>query len=402
VLHLAWWIWAHRALARAGCAATWHALLAAFAGLGLGAYIWLFVSRLGDGPADLPAAALAALYLWYLGVLPLAAGVASAHGLMHAVRYAVRHAVALFFPRRDVATVIGAAQAAALTREEPWSRREVLAASVVALPPMVLAGTHITALTQLDDFRVRSFDLPLPALPPALDGVTIAHVSDIHVGKFTRGAVLERIAERTNDLDADLICVTGDLIDFNLDDLPESIEMLHALRSRYGTFICEGNHDLFESRSEFERRVRTAGLRMLINEQQMVGIRGTPVQLVGVRWGEPGMGRGPLVERNMRAVTPLLRDDVFKILLAHHPHAFDSAVDAGIDLTLAGHTHGGQLMLTPSLGPGSWMYKYWSGLYERDGRAMVVSNGVGNWFPLRVNAPAELVCVTLRRAAARG
>jgi predicted MPP superfamily phosphohydrolase len=100
----------------------------------------------------------------------------------------------------------------------------------------------------------------------------------------------------------------------------------------------------------------------------------------------------------MDVVLPQLRGDAFPILLAHHPHAFDPAAAAGIPLTLAGHTHGGQLMLTESIGFGPQMFRYWSGPYRNpNGSTLVVSNGVGNWFPLRVNAPAEIVHLTLRR-----
>lgn len=85
------------------------------------------------------------------------------------------------------------------------------------------------------------------------------------------------------------------------------------------------------------------------------------------------------------------------LLLAHHPHAWDFAGD--IPLTLSGHTHGGQLMLTGRVGGGPLFYRYWSGLYTRPSGALVVSNGVGNWFPVRVQAPAEILHLTLRRAA---
>ncbi|MEL7239886.1 MAG: metallophosphoesterase, partial [Planctomycetota bacterium] len=94
---------------------------------------------------------------------------------------------------------------------------------------------------------------------------------------------------------------------------------------------------------------------------------------------------------------PKPRDGAFPILLAHHPHAFDSAKQAGIPLTLAGHTHGGQLMLPGDLGFGPIMYKYWSGTYRDPATdaAVVVSNGSGNWFPLRTYAPAEVILLTL-------
>jgi hypothetical protein len=91
----------------------------------------------------------------------------------------------------------------------------------------------------------------------------------------------------------------------------------------------------------------------------------------------------------------------FPILLAHHPHAFDPAIDAGIPLTLSGHTHGGQLMLNERLGAGPIMFRYWSGLYQHGDSSLVVSNGAGNWFPLRINAPAEITHLTLHVASSR-
>src|SRR5690606_5613321 len=93
-----------------------------------------------------------------------------------------------------------------------------------------------------------------------------------------------------------------------------------------------------------------------------------------------------------------LRDpDAFPILLAHHPHAFDPAADAGLPLVFAGHTHGGQLMVNANFGFGPAMFRYWSGIYRKENSTLVVSNGVGNWFPLRTAAPAEILHLTLRR-----
>jgi len=86
---------------------------------------------------------------------------------------------------------------------------------------------------------------------------------------------------------------------------------------------------------------------------------------------------------------------LFPILLAHHPHSWDEAAARGIPLVLSGHTHGGQIMLTPTIGAGPLRFKYWSGLYQKPGSSLIVSNGVGNWFPLRVNAPAEILHITL-------
>jgi predicted MPP superfamily phosphohydrolase len=286
------------------------------------------------------------------------------------------------------------------------SRRDLLRAAVVAVPPLVTIAGTARAMDLLDEFRIRRLTIPLSDLPSDLDGMTIAHVSDIHVGTFTRGKTLAKIVEATNSLKPDLVLQTGDLINRALADLPAAIDMTNRMDSRFGQFICEGNHDLIESRDEFERRVTAAGLPVLINRSDEVRVRGTPVQILGLRWGRPGwMGRGDLrrssdevIAASMSEVLMQRRADAFPILLAHHPHAFDVAARNGIPLTLAGHTHGGQLHLTENIGFGPRMFRYWSGLYQKENAALVVSNGVGNWFPLRINAPAEIVHITLRRA----
>ena len=249
--------------------------------------------------------------------------------------------------------------------------------------------------------------LALQQLPPDLDGLTIAHVSDIHVGRFTYGNVLSRVVEATNDLRADLVLLTGDLINMELADLPGALDVVRRMDGRFGVYMIEGNHDLMESRPEFERRVKGSSVPLLVNESLLVPVRGRPVQLLGLRWGT-GAARGTragergdeAIDASMQALLPQVRrdEDAFPILLAHHPHAFDPAADAGIPLTLSGHTHGGQLMLSRHVGFGPWMYRYWSGAYRKGNSALVVSNGVGNWFPLRIGAPAEIIHLTLRRA----
>jgi predicted MPP superfamily phosphohydrolase len=279
--------------------------------------------------------------------------------------------------------------------EQPGpSRREVISAAAAGLPPLVTAGLVGVALPQLNDFRVAERDVPVANLPPELEGLTIAHVSDVHVGKYTRGRVLEEIVEKVNALSADLVLFSGDLIDFSMKDLPRGLEMIKAMRGRYGLFMCEGNHDLFEDREGFERQVKNAGVALLLDEAAVVLVAGKPMQILGIRWG----GGGSFIAGDLDAVMTRRRDDAFAILLAHHPHAFDAAAARGIPLTLAGHTHGGQLMLTRHAGAGPMLFRYWSGLYRKEsGASLVVSNGVGNWFPLRVGAPAEMVKLTLRR-----
>ena len=281
------------------------------------------------------------------------------------------------------------------------TRRDFVTAAACAAPAVLTLGVTGAAAIQWNEFRIRRLNIPIPNLPAPLDGLTIAQVSDLHVGVFTRGAILDRIVETSNQLEPDLVLLPGDLINYSLRDLPVGLAVVKRLQARSGVFMCEGNHDLFEDPAAFRQGVAAAGVRLLVNDSATVPVRGVPLQVLGLRWGWGGDDPRATSNRGNAAIAHSMKElmaqrnaEAFPILLAHHPHAFDFAGD--IPLTLAGHTHGGQLMLTREIGFGPAMFRYWSGLYQKSGRALVVSNGVGNWFPLRVQAPAEIVHITLR------
>jgi predicted MPP superfamily phosphohydrolase len=269
------------------------------------------------------------------------------------------------------------------------SRRSLLRASVAFAPSLAAAGTLAVALPRLGDFRTRSIRLPVPGLPEGLDGLVIAHLSDLHYGKFTTPEDIDRMVEAVNGIDADLVLFTGDLIDLSIRDLPLALDALGRIQAKGGLFACEGNHDLIDDGDVFRRAVRDRGIPLLLDEARTVEIRGGRVAVHGATWARDRDGRREAVRRAQRNGDK----DAFPILLAHHPHAFDDA--PGFPLTLSGHTHGGMLMWNERLGAGPILYRYWSGAYTREERSVVVSNGIGNWFPLRTSAPAEIIRLTL-------
>jgi uncharacterized protein len=278
-----------------------------------------------------------------------------------------------------------------------FSRRELLTASLVAAPPILLGVTSGIGLTQIGTLRVRNLTVPIANLHPSLDGLRIAHISDTHYGRFTNQAFTDHLVQTVNALDADLHLVTGDLIDNSLLDLDHGLNMLRLIQNKHKApvYCCVGNHDLFMSKFDFIQRVKASETKLLVDEHETITLPGrAPLQIFGMDWLRSDTDM-------QKTATYLFRDknpDATSILLAHHPHAFDVAAPTGIDLTLAGHTHGGQVMLSKDLGPGPMMYRYWSGLYRKSNASLIVSNGVGNWFPLRVNAPAEIVHITLQKA----
>lgn len=275
-----------------------------------------------------------------------------------------------------------------------WSRRGFLTAAAVALPPLASFSLVKIGLAQRGKFRIRRFELAMAGWPAQLDGLTIALVADVHTGIFSTPKMLRDITDATNNLRADLVLLGGDLVNLSHADLPSALEMVLRMEGRYGLYMVEGNHDVVEPAWQFEAACRKRGVRLLLNEVETIAPRGVPIQLLGTRWDTSPVGMVQSV-----ATVASNRDlTLFPILLAHHPHSWDEAAARGIPLVLSGHTHGGQIMLTPTIGGGPLRFKYWTGLYQKPGSNLIVSNGVGNWFPLRVNAPAEILHITLHPA----
>ena len=164
---------------------------------------------------------------------------------------------------------------------------------------------------------------------------------------------------------------------------------LLAAKSAVGLFLTNG--------PEFERRMKDSGIPFLLDESVVITVRGTALQLLGLSWTRARENRDVAIAAAVRQLLNQRQPESFPILLAHHPHAFDAAAAASVPLTLSGHTHGGQLMLNEQYGFGPALFRYWSGPYTKGASKLIVSNGVGNWFPLRLRAPAELLHLTLRR-----
>jgi len=276
-------------------------------------------------------------------------------------------------------------------------RRRFLVGVAAAGPVFLTGGLTTASMWQLGRFRVRDLDLPVTGFPAALNGFTIALVADIHNGPFCTPQMLADIVEQTNSIHnggpADLVVLGGDLINTTLHDLPPALEMAKALRSRLGTVAIFGNHDGMDSRATFIREMDKSGIPLLIDDCLIIEpLPGTKLQLVGIDW----QFTDPDLFASVAAADAKRDRSLFPICLAHHPHAWDEAVRRGLPLTLAGHTHGGQIMLTDSIGGGPLKFRYWKGEHERNGCKLAITNGVGNWFPLRINAPAEILKITLR------
>lgn len=386
VVDLAWWLLA-MGLTRKPL---WRLVISAF----LAVQLACIVSGMAgvDWPSHVPRSVYLTVLVWHYLGLALLLPVGAICGYAWIRRWLVRVRAARQEP--PVATLVGV---------NSLTRREFLGAAASLAPPLFTIGLTSVAVARLDNLRLRRFTLAVPTLPRALDGMTLVHLTDLHIGQLSCARVLREMADKTNALRPDLVLWTGDLIDYALSDLSGGIALVKAVEGRYGAWLTEGNHDLADDEGEFQRRVKAAGVPLLLDESALTHVRGYPVQIFGLRWlSGADLHRDHVTALQVREVLRNRQPDAFPILLSHHPHAFDAAVNADLPLTLAGHTHGGQLMLDSRHGLGSVMFRYWSGLYQRGRSQLIVSNGVGTWLPFRINAPAEIVHITLRCTEARG
>ena len=296
--------------------------------------------------------------------------------------------IATLIVRRRRAASPPPADAAGLTR------RRFLYLAGCGAAPAVATGMGLHGYLTQDDLRLRSFDIPVVGLSPELEGFTIAHVSDLHSGIFVGPRRLKVMTDLTNDLKADLVVVTGDIINFVMDEFPDALAAIQRLESRHGLYLCEGNHDVIPGGKLVVDACRRNNLAMLWDETATLTIRGCRLLIGGLPWLAPDPSTPSSLVTNL--YPPRAPGDV-RILLAHHPHFFD--VSDQVDLLLSGHTHGGQIMFG-DVGLGDLRFKYNSGRFHRGNMTMIVNNGCGDWFPCRIGAPAEVGLLRLTKAAA--
>ena len=241
----------------------------------------------------------------------------------------------------------------------------------------------------------------IPHMPDAFDGLRIVHLSDMHIGQLITPAHLPGIIENCKKLNGDMIAITGDYIDLSQSVLDDVISAIKLLDAPLGVHLVPGNHDYLENGPRLVRRFRNAGMGLMLNTSRVIEHRNKRILIAGVDYAHHRLERDQYVRQVMTQARGQGQFDL-NLLLAHHPDAFDEACRQGVDVTLSGHTHGGQVILKHtkgargSIGLGAMAFKYPRGLYQRGHRHLHVTSGVGSWFPLRVQCPSEIVTLTLR------
>ena len=280
----------------------------------------------------------------------------------------------------------------------PWS--------ALAVVVLATATTLIGFINARRTASVKRVDIPIRGLPTALEGFTIAQLSDIHVGPTIKSAYIQRIVDAVNRLGADAIAITGDLVDGSVAELREHIAPLAGLRARHGTFVVTGNHEYYAGAHAWIAELRRLGLKVLLNEHvvlQTRNVRGAQndeelfeSQLVLAGVTDYTAGHFDAAHQSdphlaLFDAPPLVHT---RVLLAHQPRSAPLAAQAGYQLQLSGHTHGGQFfpwnLFVPMQQP------FTAGLHRLHDTWIYVSRGTGYWGPpKRFGAPSEITLLTL-------
>jgi predicted MPP superfamily phosphohydrolase len=262
-------------------------------------------------------------------------------------------------------------------------------------------------------YTIHRVDVPVANLPPGLEGLRIAQLSDIHIGDYMSRAEIARAVKMANELNADLAVVTGDFVTSEGDPLDVCISELSLLRAPLGVWGCNGNHEIYAGvEDEAEHLFREKGMRLLRSRSEVIEHNGASLNLLGVDYQRDRMVAGGPAGPMLLEIEPLIRRDMPNILLSHNPNSFRRAAHLGIELSLAGHTHGGQVkveIVDHSVNPARLITPFIAGLYRlpmSNGNALTsqkaslyVNRGLGTiGFPVRLGVPPEITLLTLRRA----
>jgi predicted MPP superfamily phosphohydrolase len=318
---------------------------------------------------------------------------------------------------------------------DPGRRYFFRAATAAAGAAPFLGAVYGYAAERLK-YQIHREEIPISNLNPALDGLSIVQISDIHLSGYMPRAQVRRAVEMANELGAHLAVVTGDFITSASDPLSDCIEEIRQLRAPLGIWGCNGNHEIYARVEDLAQVLfAQAGMKLLRAENAQLTFNGAQFNLMGVDYQRERTSGGHK-KQTLTNVEQLVRRDMPNILLSHNPNSFPRAAELGIELSLAGHTHGGQIqveILDHRLSPARFITDYIAGLYQRpmfapsldrprysrvDGyseaprvsqfpasanpngmASLYVNRGLGTvGAPVRIGVPPEITLIVLRRA----
>ena len=279
---------------------------------------------------------------------------------------------------------------AARTRGGKFRRAQIRHAIFTKAVDRLLSG-RLRSRHLAQPIELRSIELRVPDWPRGLEGVRIGHLSDLHLGHLMPVDRAVELVERLGAAKPDLLACTGDVVDLEWQGCEPVLRAMGAMRTPLGRYLVLGNHDHLDDPGAIVAAAHDAGMLVLSGGIHTRRRKDHELRVAGIDWA----ARPAQLAENLQGVVGHRPH----LLLAHNPKVFPAAARARIPLTLAGHTHGGQVALRDRPRANlSLLHPHSSGLYERGASRLFVNVGAGSWFPLRRNVPAEIVMLEVRRA----
>lgn len=277
-------------------------------------------------------------------------------------------------------------------------RRKLLSAAAEVAMAAPAAALGYGMFVGRRQFHLQEVDLAIPGLPPDLDGLRIAQLSDIHLSAYLSRADLQWCVAMANETRPHLAAVTGDLITGIRDSIDDCLEDLRHLRADAGIFGCNGNHERYiDAEAYTAERSARLGMKFLRGERTPLHFGSAAINLAGVDHFDNSW-------RYNQESEGLIRPREFNLLLNHNPEAFPYIRAQGWDLTLSGHMHGGQINLelaNANINVARFATPYVYGQFREGRSAMYVTRGIGTiGMPVRIGAPPEVALIRLRQAPA--
>nr|MBN2277610.1 metallophosphoesterase [candidate division Zixibacteria bacterium] len=276
------------------------------------------------------------------------------------------------------------------------NRRRVLKGLAAALPLAGMSAGGSGVIHAYGKTEIPRIAMKFKNLPPQMEGFKILHLSDSHLGIYKNLDDLEEILVKAEKYSPDLLLYTGDIAD-DLTILSDVLKLVDGLKTRFGKYASLGNHEYYRGIRDVIEIFDHSPIPLLRSSGVGINIDGATAYISGA--DDPrymGKDNRDFLYQTIEEAVSGAPSDSFKILMSHRPEGFDPAADLKIDLTLSGHTHGGQVGYAGQSFWTSFMpERYLWGKYTREGGQMYLTSGIGHWFPFRLGCPTEAPLIVL-------
>ncbi|RPI17137.1 MAG: metallophosphoesterase [Ignavibacteriae bacterium] len=287
------------------------------------------------------------------------------------------------------------------------SRRKFLRTATFAVSAYAFSGATY-GMIRHNSYSIETQEIKINNLPQELKGLTITLISDIHAGQYMTEDDMREYADALNELNSDIICIPGDFVNYQPQDINNFTKAFRDVKAKHGVYGTLGNHDYFVDPEYVAKAIQNdSPVKLLRNEFNKININGKELIILGVedtRDAGVQMNKRVMgyIDNTLNSAKAGSQDfsSIPKILLCHKPYAFDDIAQREIDLTVAGHTHGGQVVPVKignfNMSFAALVSKYIDGLYTTGNKHLYVSRGIGSvGLPIRLNCPPEITKITL-------